>query len=725
MIDWIPEISQYLFTSDYAAIVQYYEQRVEHEPDDISHYWYLGIAYLLNGDEESAQTTWFMAIAQVPDSEIEHCTQQLTTILYQEVKRQLSNNEKYNSWLICSHLKEINPLDINNLLLLIQLNIELEQFEPQSINDWDICTLLKQGEGQPVDREQLFQTVQQVLKYPASESIDLSKASTSYAHPIEQWIDMLAKAASDLGYYQHHPQLGVEIIQLCLQLQPNSLKALEHLPRLYLEASQYQNAIQAGIEFYNQCSTIDSKFFSNALLLKSMLSAGAWNELSPIADRHKTLLRQLIKTKPLLSLRDLKALVVYTGCLFYLQDNLEENRWFQNGAAKLFNQNLIANTAVKLPLSHSYHPHSEKRLKIGYIAHTLRSHSVGWLSRWLFQYHDRDSFHLSLYLFGCDPQDPFYLEWFEQKVDEANFSKDDIPAIAEKIRDDKIDILIDLDSITLDHTVTVMGLKPAPIQATWLGWDASGLSTVDYFIADPYVLPMDAEQHYSEKILRLPQTYIAVNGFEVDVPTLSRHDLGISADGVVYYSSQSGMKRHPETIQLQLQIIKEVPNSYFLIKGLADEASIQEMFLDLATDMGIAAERLKFLSMMPSEMVHRANLGIADVVLDTFPYNGATTTLETLWMGIPLVTRVGTQFAARNSYAFLMNVGVTEGIAWSAEEYVEWGTRFGHDLQLRLEVAWKLRQSRKTSPLWNTEHFTQHMEQAYQSMWQNYVENRC
>jgi predicted O-linked N-acetylglucosamine transferase (SPINDLY family) len=121
-------------------------------------------------------------------------------------------------------------------------------------------------------------------------------------------------------------------------------------------------------------------------------------------------------------------------------------------------------------------------------------------------------------------------------------------------------------------------------------------------------------------------------------------------------------------------------------------------------------------------MIHRANLGIADVVLDTFPYNGATTTLETLWMGIPLVTRVGTQFAARNSYAFLMNAGVTEGIAWSAEEYVKWGIRFGTDQNLRLDVAWKLRQSRRTSALWNTKQFAREMEQAYEKMWLDYTE---
>jgi predicted O-linked N-acetylglucosamine transferase (SPINDLY family) len=722
MVSWNSNILNYILEADYLSVIQHYEKLIEQEPDILMHYWYLGLAYLLNNDEESAQTSWLIAIAQAPESKINFLTQELATVLNQEAERQLNNSDLSRSWLIRSHVKEISPSNLDNILCLILLEIELDQFVPQNIEAYEVCSLLRENKLESTDADRLFKTVQKVLKYPVQESIDLANSSLAYASPVEPWIEMLTQSASDLGYCKGFPLLGIELIYLCLQLKPDALEVIEHLPRLHLAANQYKEAIQSATEFYDQCFTVGSQFFSNALLLKSMLSAGAWNDVAPIADRHKTLLRQLIKDQPTLTLKEIKALVVYTGYVFYLKDSLPENRWFQNEAAKLFHKNLVANTSIEIPMYRRNCSPSEKPLKIGYIAHTLKSHSVGWLSRWLFQYHDRNAFHFSLYLFGQDPNAPFFREWFEHRVDATNFFVDDIPAAAEKICDDNIDILIDLDSITLDHTITVLGLKPAPIQATWLGWDASGLPTVDYFIADPYVLPAEAKQHYHEKILRLPHTYIAVNGFEVDVPTIKRSDLGISVDSIVYYSSQVGMKRHPETIELQLKIIKEVPNSYFLIKGLADEALIQEMFLDLATTMGIAAERLKFLPMMTTEMIHRANLGLADIVLDTFPYNGATTTLETLWMGIPLVTRVGTQFAARNSYAFLMNVGVTEGIAWNADQYVEWGVRFGGDLQLRLDVAWKLRQSRKTSALWNTKQFTRDMEQAYQSMWKSYIE---
>jgi predicted O-linked N-acetylglucosamine transferase (SPINDLY family) len=114
-------------------------------------------------------------------------------------------------------------------------------------------------------------------------------------------------------------------------------------------------------------------------------------------------------------------------------------------------------------------------------------------------------------------------------------------------------------------------------------------------------------------------------------------------------------------------------------------------------------------------------LAIADVVLDTYPYNGATTTLETLWREIPLLTRVGEQFAARNSYAFLQQVGVTEGIAWTDEDYINWGVRLGLEPALRDQVKAKLKAAKTDSPLWQAEKFTREMEKAYQQMLQIYL----
>ncbi|NEO52974.1 MAG: O-linked N-acetylglucosamine transferase, SPINDLY family protein, partial [Okeania sp. SIO3B5] len=271
-------------------------------------------------------------------------------------------------------------------------------------------------------------------------------------------------------------------------------------------------------------------------------------------------------------------------------------------------------------------------------------------------------------------------------------------------------------------TCSIMGLKTAPVQVTWLGWDTSGVPTIDYYIADPYVLPEDAQEYYQEKILRLPQTYLAIDGFEVGTPSIMRADLEIADDAVVYFSTQTGAKYNPQIAKLQMQILREIPNSYFLIKSFGEQDSLNRFFFDIAEEEGVARERIKFIPRVKLEETHRANLQIADIVLDTYPYNGATTTLETLWMGIPIVTKVGEQFAARNSYTMMMNAGITEGIAWSDKEYVEWGIRLGKDEALRQQISWKLRKSKQTAPLWNAKQFTREMEKAYEQMWQIYTE---
>jgi predicted O-linked N-acetylglucosamine transferase (SPINDLY family) len=336
---------------------------------------------------------------------------------------------------------------------------------------------------------------------------------------------------------------------------------------------------------------------------------------------------------------------------------------------------------------------------------------------------DREQFEVYGYLVGYSSTDDFVQQWFINNTHRTYRFEVPNEEVSKQIHEDEIDILIDLDSLTFPSMCEILSTKPAPIQATWLGWDASGLPSIDYFIADPYVLPDNAQDYYTEKIVRLPNTYIAVDGFKVGIPDLRRDRLNIPNDAIIYLVTQNGYKRHLDNVRLQMRIIKEVPNSYLLIKGLGDEESSKSFFENVAEEVGVGCDRLRFLPRTASEEIHRANIAIADVVLDTYPYNGATTTLETLWMCVPLVTRVGQQFAARNSYAFLKNVGVDEGIAWTDDEYIEWGVRLGKDAALRQQVAWKLKASRQTSPLWNAKQFTREMESAFQQMWQRYVEN--
>jgi predicted O-linked N-acetylglucosamine transferase (SPINDLY family) len=703
--------------------IRFYEDWVSREPENIEAFAQLGLAYLFDGELDAAQLTWLGGVAQFSEENLMPATEQLVQILHDKAEEVAVNSDIQISCLIRQYIREIQPENLKNLFFLIRESIALEQFTPELLAEWQVIQILESTEFK-LSHEILVETLKQILRIPSEESLKFAEACLSLFSSLDVWSNVLIEVAcqvdseSRLGYY------AASILECCLHHDPLNKVVFALLPHFYTNCNQYTQAIATARQFYAQSNTIEDKFCANCLLLQTLMKAGAWKELPEVSKHHKILMKQLIESNSTqLELGTIQFLTVYAGSLAYLQDNLAENRWFQNNAGQLFLKNLQANVPRIFKPVH-YQPQTTKpKIRVGYIASTLRNHSVGWLSRWLFKYHDKSSFEIYIYLVQQSIDHPFFQEWFAPYADQYTLLAEDIGQAVETIRKDQLDILVDLDSQTLGFTVTIMALKPAPIQITWLGCDASGIPTIDYFIADPYVLPEDAEKYYQEKIWKLPNTYIAVDGFETDLPTLRRSDLGIPPDSVTYLSAQTGSKRDPNTLRLQLRIIKAVPNSYFLIKGLSDQTTLQDLVTAIAQEEEVPLDQIRFLPLVQNEYQHRANLRIADIVLDTYPYNGATTTLEALWMGVPLVTKVGEQFAARNSYAFLMNIGVQEGISWSDEEYVEWGIRLGLDESLRQHISWALMQSRKTSPLWDAKLFTHNMERAYHLMQDELIKN--
>lgn len=718
------QTQELLAEGKYSQISSLYETVIATEPDIISHYWYLGLAYLLQGHEEEAQATWMLAISEVESDESEQWAAELVSILDSEAQRQVAIDQFKTSWLIRHHIREIAPNLLNNLLRLIQISIDLDEFTPENLNEWQAISSIEQAAPEKIDLVLLIDVLKKLIEFPTPESLAFAQACLPcYRQHSDIFIDTLMVFAVKIANQSHRPDYAASLAEICLKLNAKHPETLRHLTMFYCSAGSYQQAIETAQRFFDNCDDTMCQVQGSYLIMRSLLSAGAWLEtIDEVTERHKSLLTELIANPP----EDITpgmANYLFPANYFlpYLADSPQETRSLQNQVAKLCQKNIQAARAEFVSLPYKNQLQANRKLKIGYVAHTLREHSVGWLSRWLFKHYDREAFQTNLYLIYQEPHDH---EWFKKQVDSVQNFRAEGLEIASQIKVDEIDILVDLDSITLDTTCQVMALKPAPIQVTWLGSDASGIPAIDYFLADDYVLPENAQDYYSEKIWRLPNTYISVDGFEVGVPTLRRAQLDIPNDAVIYLSAQQGFKRHPDTVRLQMQILKQVPNSYFLIKGKADDKAIVQFFTQIAQAEGVEPERLKFLPRDRYEFEHRANLGIADVVLDTFPYNGATTTLETLWVGVPLVTRVGKQFAARNTYTFMKNVGVEEGIAWTDAEYVEWGVRLGKDPALRQQIAWKLRQSRQTSPLWDGQQFTRAIERAYKQMWQNYVDNQ-
>ncbi|WP_448602136.1 O-linked N-acetylglucosamine transferase, SPINDLY family protein [Thermoleptolyngbya sp.] len=711
------------------------EALLEADPTQRVAAWYLGLARLLQGNEVEAQMTWSMAIAAAEIDQLEAWSQELAAVLSAEAQRQQDIGQLETAWLIRRHLQEVAPTDWHNALNWVALGLELKRLQAEEIESLGLVDWLRQGQPTADEITHLADVLRQLLETAPHQTVvfDITKAFVERVDRPADWIDPLLAAARRAWLVLSSYTLATQYVELCYAIDPDHSETLMRLAGYYQDTERYSEGIALAERYLAGAQNTVQRQMGTALLMRGLMTRGGpWERvrqtLPQLTALSETLLVEHISTGDCF----LDASVLCSPMFYYpyVDDNPQQTRSLQNRVAKLYQNDLQTYVNKQHP---EYQPFpnaplirsvERKKIRVGYLSRCMRAHSVGWLSRWLLHHHDRDRFEIhTIFNQQLEPPDAFGREWFANQADSAYCVEGDILGVAKIICEDEIDILVDLDSITSDLCIGVLALKPAPVQVTWLGLDASGLPAVDYFIADSYVVPAEADEYYSETIWRLPQTYLAVDGFEVGIPTLRRDDLGIPGDAVIYLSAQIAYKRHPDTVRRQMQILREVPNSYFLIKGAGDSESVRALFLQIAEEEGVAGDRLRFLSRDKTELEHRANLAIADVVLDTFPYNGATTTMETLWMGIPMVTQVGKQFASRNSYGMMMNAGITEGIAHTAEEYVEWGVRLGQDTKLREAIQAKLRRSRQTSPLWNARQFTREMERAYEQMWERYLDN--
>jgi predicted O-linked N-acetylglucosamine transferase (SPINDLY family) len=705
--------------------VSYYEIVINRGDKNSHNYWNLGIGYLLIGREEDAQAVWLEPFTDANYTEIDILTNDFLTVLDRAANYQRQQKNLVQALLIRQSLWEFAPDQLENVLELIILAHRLNELTSKSLIDWEVSKLLSKATVGSVDEELIEQVLAALIYLPTELSIENIKLCLALIR--DDGNNIISKtivSATNLFYQNDIISFAIKVVEICNSIQPDRLDTLQVLVNFYIVTSAYDRAIEVAEEYYQLAKSIFEKLHGIYLVQKIHFTAGNWEDVLRTVNLHRQLLKKVLEISPQNS-SHWQNQVMLTSSFFlpYIEDNPRINKTLQNQLASIHQQNIILKSIDPIHEPLMLQKKSDC-LRIAYIGSTFKIHSVGWLSRWLIHHHNRESFQIFVYCIDINKENTFNHQWFRDKVNVTYYFEGDPAEIVAQIQADEIDILIDLDSLTFEKTCYVMACKPSPVQISWLGWDSTGIPTIDYFIADPYVLPDDAQDYYQERIWRLPQTYLAVDGFEIGVPTLHREHLDIPTDAIVYLSSQAGYKRHPDSIKCQMQIIKAVPNSYFLIKGIGDSETIKNLFGKLATEIGLSLDRLRFLDRDIDEPTHRANLAIADIVLDTFPYNGATTTLETLWMGIPLVTQVGQQFAARNSYTFMLNAGIEEGIAWSEEEYIQWGIKLGLDRQLRDKIAGKLRLGRTTAPVWNAKQFTLEMEQAYREMWAKYQEQQ-
>lgn len=295
--------------------------------------------------------------------------------------------------------------------------------------------------------------------------------------------------------------------------------------------------------------------------------------------------------------------------------------------------------------------------------------------------------------------------------------------LVQRIRDDGIDLLIDLSGHTAHNRLPVFAWKPAPLQLSWLGYFATtGIAEIDYLIADAWTLPENEESNFTEKIWRLPETRLCFTppSGNVKVGPLP----ALSNGHVVFACFNNLSKMNDAVVELWARILNAVPGSRMFLKALQlAEASVRQSVVERFAIYGIGVERL-ILEGFSSRTEYLATYQRVDIGLDPFPYTGATTTVEALWMGVPVLTLAGKSFLARQGVGLLMNAGLPEWIASDPDDYVARAVSHATDLQGLALLRNGLRQQVLISPIFDAPRFARYFESALRGMWEKWCDQQ-
>ena len=356
-----------------------------------------------------------------------------------------------------------------------------------------------------------------------------------------------------------------------------------------------------------------------------------------------------------------------------------------------------------------------ERIRVAYLSGDFRSHAVAFLIAGVFEHHDKTCFETVGVSFGATGESDIRTR-IERALDSFIDVRDKTDTeIASMLRRMEVDIAVDLMGFTGACRTGIFAFRPAPVQVNYLGYPGTmGADYIDYLLADRILIPQQEEVYYSEKIVTLPDTYQANDsqrGIAELTPT--RAEAGLPDQGMVFCCFNNSFKILPEMFDIWMRILRAVEGSVLWLLDL--NALVTGNLRREAAARGVAPERLVFAPRMPVAN-HLARHRLADLFLDTLPYNAHTTASDALWAGLPVLTCVGSTFAGRVAASLLTAVGLPELIVSSLEEYEALALELAQNPTMLTDLKVKLARNRENYPLFDTARFTRHIETAYRQM---------
>ena len=400
--------------------------------------------------------------------------------------------------------------------------------------------------------------------------------------------------------------------------------------------------------------------------------------------------------------------------------SIEDNSERQMLRSQNFSREIYKQVPRPLPVKPNARP---ERLRIGYFSADFKTHPMSYLLVRMLELHDRSSFEIHAFSFSKSDRSQIQnriIAAVDEFHDVRDLSDPDIYSMA---RESGIDIAIDLMGHTKETRLGLFSQRIAPVQITFLGFPGTtGADFMDYIIADDVLIPEEFQSFYTEKIIRLPDTYLPTdNTSEISEVTITKSQFGLPEDGFVFCCFNNNYKISPQEFDIWMRLLDKIDGS---VLWLAKSNKWAEQNLRKeAVARGIDPSRLVLTEKLP-HYEHLARHKCADLFIDTFNYNAHTTASEALWVGLPVVTKIGNQFAARVAASLLNAVGLPELITETETDYEALILKLARNPDILATVKEKLDANRLTLPLFDTNRYTRNFENGLEQAYDRYFEGR-
>jgi FkbM family methyltransferase len=523
-----------------------------------------------------------------------------------------------------------------------------------------------------------------------------SLASYQHAIALDQTYESAMINRSNLYYEIKQHVKAVESFTEVLQINPKSDKALAGLGIILTEMNRYEDAIP----YFERLLEANPDFdYGRGLLFHAEQHCCDWRRFEESRNIIETGVREqrrVCKTLPFMSLSNSP------------EDLLQ--------CVKTFAEHLFPAKTKALWNGEVY---QHDKIRLAYVSPDFREHPVGHLMAGIIEHHDPAKFETIAISLGLDDKGVL-----RQRFENAFGRFIDVRSkksweIAELIRSLEVDILIDLAGYTADSRTDVFSYRPAPIHVNFLGYPGSlGVDYMDYILADRIVIPEEHQKYYSEKVAYLPDAYLPTDSnLKIAERTPTRTEMGLPENGVVFCSFNHDYKINPPMFDVWMRLLDQVPGSVLWLMKLNEPAQCN--LRREAEQRHIDPERLIFATRVPSVEDHLARYRLADMFLDTTPYNAHTTASDALRVGLPVITYQGNTFSGRVAASLLNAIGLPELIAHSLDEYEATALDLARDPTRLAKLKAQLLAHQETYPLFKTDLFCRNLEQALYEMMAN------